>query len=640
MLEEKDLAILNYNNYLRSHMNNFLEAFVMFYGEDCRKELEEKFKNVFLAGYQTPDETMLFIDGLEKEYTKKFISEELKKVNLEEYHQILFSDYSFERKEFMAINTFKKYYDLYLLGEEKRKQIFIEKGLNNLKVVKPDATLEEYNEYFKKGVIPHELFVGHSRYLYSNAQYFLNKENIDKEYIESKNRFIETFAQDLSEEEKENFFESEKFIKYKKAYDCYMNALEKYNQLASFLKPYKENILEDEKIKNKLKEKYEKKYILASSFLLTDKELEEMNNYLNRTGYMRTPKCIDALQNISDLLSLNKESQEKLDNNNTDKWQRESIIRNRIRYFNNRGIDLGSDYKAYCESEDAKKVWPSYDDIDKIINIGETLKQEFYKEYYPNTKKHQETREEISKMGFLDEDSFDGDLYSSKDAITNPNIIKRESGIESYPLIFAHISNKDDYLDHKIVHELNHVYEMILDVKNDSEILYIFGWDFATTDLKEKSNESKDEIEFRKYELFNEIINELISQEISKLMINNGLSVFNDSASAKYKGNTSYEDTFILINEFYHEFFKEILESRRNKNMNIIFNRVGKENFDELNSLFKIFNEHFSGINYQKLGYYLANNIENEATITYNNLIARKNEILENMRNYSKNMAI
>lgn len=119
-------------------------------------------------------------------------------------------------------------------------------------------------------------------------------------------------------------------------------------------------------------------------------------------------------------------------------------------------------------------------------------------------------------------------------------------------------------------------------------------------------------------------------------MASNNIFVFNDRDNTEYKGSTSYEQTNFLINEFYHEFFDDIIASRKNGNIQIIFDRVGKENFDSLNRLFNVFRKNFKGNKYYKLMSSVKNNEKKPDTKLFYEIIEKKNEILNSMRNYNK----
>lgn len=120
-------------------------------------------------------------------------------------------------------------------------------------------------------------------------------------------------------------------------------------------------------------------------------------------------------------------------------------------------------------------------------------------------------------------------------------------------------------------------------------------------------------------------------------MLLNDQHVFDTNETAKVHHVTSYEHTFFLVKDFFQEYKKEILESRINGNISIIWNKVGKENFERLNNLFRVFQENFSGFKIYGLLEAIRNNENNEQTRLYYELIRQRDEILEDMRRYSLN---
>ena len=103
-------------------------------------------------------------------------------------------------------------------------------------------------------------------------------------------------------------------------------------------------------------------------------------------------------------------------------------------------------------------------------------------------------------------------------------------------------------------------------------------------------------------------------------MLDDNLTVFNEKEEARYKAYTSYEQAAFFIKDFYHEYFDTILESRKDGNIKLILDEVGEDNFDSLNNLIVTFNNNFSGFK-------------------YNDLITKKDFILEDMKTYSKDKA-
>lgn len=490
---------------------------------------------------------------------------------MEELANFFYSDNSFENSDSMLIRHFEKYHELYLLGEDKRKEQFIEDGLKNLRNVKPDTTMKEYLGYLQEGNIPHDFFVGHPRYFYNNALYFLDMENADANFKSLRDSFFTAAGDDLSDEDKKDFVHSEKFNKYQLAYECYKKALIKYEKLQEQLRPYKEYVEKSKELEEVLHKKYFKDYVMGCDFLFTESEIEEINNYFNSTSFVIKPKVLnilsDSIHTIPTIYYFNESSQNKLDSETTDIYEKNIIMRERVRYFRAKGLDLGDDYKIYVKSADAREIWPSIENINKVLDLRATLANEFNNEYYTNTSRHKEIRAEITDKGMLDvNDDFNAALYTQHVTMVSTNVVRKDGTLKLFPMLIAHIADGDAYLDHAIVHEFNHLFELFLLGQKGSKVEYLCGWDYVESDLLEdiKAVYTLNKREYRRgYELFNEVINELIAQDISEKMMENNIYVFNDETNSKYKGYTSYEHTLLLIKDFYNEFRQDIINSRR-----------------------------------------------------------------------------
>ena len=108
-----------------------------------------------------------------------------------------------------------------------------------------------------------------------------------------------------------------------------------------------------------------------------------------------------------------------------------------------------------------------------------------------------------------------------------------------YPLFNIYIGNIEEYLDHNIVHELNHAYELTFKSMENNVCTLHCGWDILRDTISSQSQETvslDEKKEKRDYELFNEIINELIAQEISEIMSQMGIYVFNTKEDKKIVG--------------------------------------------------------------------------------------------------------
>ncbi len=643
MITERELSFLDSNKYLREHMDTFLEGFIKYYGTEESEELKSKFQNSIIIGYQDINELKKYIEYLEQKYTQKFLREELEAVGIDSEQKFFFGEYSFNFSSPMLISSFAEYYELYLEGYENRKLAFINAGLENFREVKPEATLEEYKKYIELGEIPHEPFIGQPKFLYNNAIYYLNMRNIDDEYERTRKVFFDKVKDGLTEDEKKDFFASPKFQQYKVAYECFKRAKRKYETLEEKLQPFKILVEKSLDLRERLNGKHYKEFIKNCSFIFTEAELQEIEAYLNSPSYAPKPKCLTALSSRlsfpTTIGSFTEEENEKLNDPKINEWAKSNIMKCRIEYFKSRGLDLGEDYEVYETSHEAQAIWPKPEVAKQVEQEREKVLNNFNIEYYTNTVRYQEIRKEIDSKGLIDkDDGFDASLYTLHGTAVIPNIIRINGEIRFFPLVVIHVTADNNYLDHNITHELNHLYEFFINFLSGNQIEYLCGWDYLDAELSSETkkidtlHENKNK---RKYELFSEIINELISQDISKMMIENGLFVFNTKENAQYQGSTSYENTRFLVDEFFREYQKEIIESRKLGRIEVIFNKVGKKNFDRLNDLIATFHQHFPESELLKLKGYLASNIDNERTRAFFDFKAQRDAILEDMKTYS-----
>ena len=149
-----------------------------------------------------------------------------------------------------------------------------------------------------------------------------------------------------------------------------------------------------------------------------------------------------------------------------------------------------------------------------------------------------------------------------------------------------------------MIHELNHLIELFL-IKNNKDSNgnfcssdFISGFDMVKNDNSTEKDEEKNK---RKYELFNEVINNILAKEITKLMHEKGIYIFNKEESAKIDGNSiQYESLEPVVMEFYNVFRSEIIETRQTGNIQLLLNIIGNQNFSDLNELVKQYDEVFS----------------------------------------------
>ena len=81
MIKEYD-NFLNCKQHLRDNIPMLIELFVSYYGEDRRKEIEEKFTNAIFIAYRKPKTTSIFLKKISEELSTEIITHYTQKLNI------------------------------------------------------------------------------------------------------------------------------------------------------------------------------------------------------------------------------------------------------------------------------------------------------------------------------------------------------------------------------------------------------------------------------------------------------------------------------------------------------------------------------------------------------------------------------
>ena len=398
---------------------------------------------------------------------------------------------------------------------------------------------------------------------------------------------------------------------------------------------------------SKLETKYLKKYINEIKDVFSKDELQALGNFLNdSSSYSNLPSRIKNY--IGTNLLNSPPLVETFDRENEiiiqkdDSWQKRSIIQDRITYFKNLGINLGENYQRYQMNKEAKSATPTEELVNHLKTIREKIRNELMTEYYESLPEYVKYRQEITDLNLLDrEDNFNARSYHQNSTFTCPNLTYDGANYHLKQLLFISLGSREEYLDNSLIHEFNHLYETVLKEVTSSNYSCISGWDVLEGKINQSSDSSKPidhKRGFRSYELFNEIINELLSQEICTGMHQNSAYILNNPKEAKVAGGTTYELTTFLVSDFYQRYKKSIIASRKNGNIDIIYNEVGRENFEALNSLIVKFKSKFNRTKYEYTKTYMEMGWETEDTKELKRIIEIRDNILENMKKYQTRM--
>ena len=639
---------LNADRTLQENISKYIDVFVDFYGEDKRDEIERKFNNATFVGYLSPERQQVELTKLIKEKSKELESKVLEYNETSLESKDLFDTYDYSLKISQPISNYQNFIELYKLGKEGRKEKYIEDTYNDIKKYLNELTKEEYLKIIETKELP-EKYQNIPYWLKNNIQYTTNLQNIEENYEKSFNKASSLIRKIIPRCTLDNFdINNEEIEKLDKVIEKYKETLKEYENFEKENIEYFNEMQVNKDLEMSLREKYYKEFLKENIDLIKEEDRQGVIEYLNDSkksylmNYSVRRLLGSSIQSESILESFYEEQEDILNNEETSTFIKNNIIENRIKYFNNIGINFGNNYNLYLENEDVKSNWPTKERLEKFRATKNKLINNFMKEYYLNTVSHKRLRQVVDSKNLLNKDDvLDQTMYNSSLGKTcvATNLKEIDGKLEAAPLVMISFGGFDGALDHDIIHELNHLYELSLESVINNKAVYLCGWDICEDDIVGEVNDYIDitkEEPKRSYELFNEIINEVIAQEIEEKMHEKGIHILDSSRNSKVKGNTSYEASFFIIKDFYKEFRDEIIKSRSNGNIKEILDVVGEKNFNDLNDLFDIYFENLSGLKKMQLLDDIKNNRTTNLTIKYYEIVDKSKEIMERMREESK----
>ncbi len=643
--------LLDCKNVLRQNLDLLIDVFVSYYGENQRAAIEEKFQKAIWIAYHHPDAKKNFMKKIIQIHTDDLISSLLQEYPSSLTQEDLLLYNSLDNMGPTPFSHFCSFYEQYKAGVEGRKEIFKRDAIKVIQSLIPSFTQEDYEELLMTQQIPTR-FDQLRLYEKENLFYYADLSNAEKEYkksfINCKSLLMKIDSQVSFENVSEVLStpQGESIIQYAQhlpeIISEFHSRMKKYDQ-------YQKEIEENEKQKNQLLTKYYFQFVEENIDLISPEDQIIINRIKeNPRLYYQLPPYVMFLfgyYNINEtlpFLAFSEESDQQLMDPDTTDWDKNNIQERRIEYFKRNGMDLGEDYQSYINNEQVRKIWPSKERVKAFAKSRLRLINEFNNEYYTSLPEHIQSRQEIDNQHLLGiDDSFNALLYTDSKSKTkiNPSLVLTDTGYDLMTLIIICCDNDDGYIDHNIIHEINHLLEVTLLEIEEEFYSYICGWDIIKEPIHSEKNKTVDtlhtEIIRRPYELFNEIINELITQDIYAKMLEKDQHIFDTKENASLKGSTNYQHTFFLVRDFFKEFKEEILASRRDGNIRIIWDAVGKENFDEMNELFRIFHENFSGMRIYKVLKDKLEERDSKELQIYHDLERRRDIILDKMRKHN-----
>lgn len=552
-------------------------VFVQYYGEQHRDRIEERFNSVTYIGYGFPEHIKRLLNNIFEEKSSELVSDFFKENDIEDTKENVnryFNDFGLDLTYLNNLNLYNVY-------------SYLEK--------------DEHSAYASKK------FLNNLRKISGNDNLSLGTVECDKvidDVLRIKNSFNDMLR---------------RFDEFKLQYGNYINYIDECS------------ILE-----KKIRDKYYFKYLDEIREYLSNKDRDLLDNR-NVLDTFRASNldCYDVLvgfnYSFSTLIdAFSSESNQILDDTDSLEWKKDSIYRDRVKFFKKKGIDLGDDYQIYANNFECLKIMPSSDFADKIISIRERLAKQERKEYIMSTSNYKEQSAIIDKLGLLDKNiCYNYDNLNNGIICIDPNVRMEDGNYKLYSLLLFPMESYNETFDHFLIHEFNHLFELNLKKADKNGYEVVCGWDVCRgnfcADINSNSNGMR-----REFERFNEIINDMIAQEITKMMHNNGIFLLSDKNNSSLSG-ASYQRTRFLIQDFFDMYRQEIIDSRISGDMSKLFDKVGRDNFMRLNKLVSDYGDRFVGFEIYKMYDDLNNNVLTDDVLYFKDCVRVRDEILSDM---------
>ena len=149
--------LLNCREYLRKNLHIFIDAFVEFYGEDKREEIEKKLKEPLYLAYRSPDSLKIILYDLEKKISEDIQTRAIRSSGTLFSAEDLFDKISFAYQNTIPLYQYHEFYELFKLGPEGREQQYRKDYYESLRRFLPELTEEEFDEMTRTQTVPSKI---------------------------------------------------------------------------------------------------------------------------------------------------------------------------------------------------------------------------------------------------------------------------------------------------------------------------------------------------------------------------------------------------------------------------------------------------------------------------------------------------
>lgn len=403
-----------------------------------------------------------------------------------------------------------------------------------------------------------------------------------KNKIKIINYLLDNNHEQITEENFELFVGTEEYNKILKKINelnlVYEQLLLEYRKWEELLQPYEEFVESEDKRKEEiLKRKKIATFMDVYSRLpipvinaISGKSLEEKSTAIFSSLDISSSSIIESF-------SFN--NMEKLKSKDVDLWDKSCIVWRQIDYLKNIGIEIPNKQMQKCDSEEdvnnylvflsqdnIRKYIPLDDLISYITSLRENNYEDALREYYVNRNDFLDAKKEFGDN--------EGNLKYIYEHIKNKNVCVTggtRNDNEFISIMFYTIRNYGGgSLFYSFMHECGH----IIDQSSKGT-----GFEFNGNYEKNPYDNA-----FRKYEKFDETLNDIFTIEAVKLLHNQGIYLI-ESSEFTLSDVSNHNTALItknLLKPLLFKFRQQVISAKVKSDHSELIRYIGKDNFEEL----------------------------------------------------------
>ena len=210
------LKLINHERTFNEALPKIIEAFVSYYGEENRDEIEKKFSETAYVTFLSDDKLSTLLIQIKNEISKYLLLDLEHELDISyDERKALFENNktSIEFNSLFGIEKIKRYIELEKLGKEGRIQAKIEEGVLFLQRINPSINMDNYLDFINSEGFKE--FEQTNKYVFDRISEYFDREETYA-YRTAKKNALEVVQQMyplVTEKNLNNFIMNEKFEK-------------------------------------------------------------------------------------------------------------------------------------------------------------------------------------------------------------------------------------------------------------------------------------------------------------------------------------------------------------------------------------------------------------------------------------------